>query len=59
LAQSLGIGSELPLPLWERVGERGRGLSFCGDPSPVSHLRCGPPSPTRGEGKGAASCYYA
>src|SRR5258708_36567749 len=31
-------GGALPLPLWERVGERGRGLSIVRNPSPGSHL---------------------
>src|SRR6476661_8134361 len=31
-------GSELPLPLWERVGVRGHGLSIERNPSPGSHL---------------------
>ena len=31
-------GGELPLPLWERVGVRGYGLSIALDPSPGSHL---------------------
>src|ERR1700732_2500348 len=34
----LGDGSELPLPLWERVGVRGHGLSIERNPSPGSHL---------------------
>src|SRR6202041_2998061 len=29
-----------PLPLWERVGVRGSGLSIDLNPSPGSHLRC-------------------
>src|ERR1700679_1646303 len=33
-----GNGSELPLPLWERVGVRGYGLAIGRDPSPGSHL---------------------
>jgi hypothetical protein len=33
-----GIGGELPLPLWERVGVRGYGLSIDLNPSPGSHL---------------------
>src|SRR5471030_3172391 len=39
-AQYLNDGSELPLPLWERVGVRGSGLSMERNPSPGSHLRC-------------------
>jgi hypothetical protein len=31
-------GSELPLPLWERVGVRGDGLTIDRNPSPGSHL---------------------
>src|SRR5260370_23640589 len=31
-------GGEPPLPLWERVGVRGYGLSIVRDPSPGSHL---------------------
>jgi hypothetical protein len=31
-------GGALPLPLWERVGVRGRGLSMGLNPSPGSHL---------------------
>ncbi|SDT34405.1 hypothetical protein SAMN05444158_5518 [Bradyrhizobium canariense] len=42
-------GSALPLPLWERAGVRGPGLSLGLNPSPGSHLRCNPTSPTRGE----------
>src|SRR5712692_8934564 len=38
LRQCLGNGGELPLPLWERVGVRGYGLSIEQDPSPGSHL---------------------
>jgi hypothetical protein len=45
----LGNGGELPLPLWERVGVRGSGPSTDRNPSPGSHLRCDPTSPTRGE----------
>jgi hypothetical protein len=41
----------LPLPLWERVGVRGFGPSIGRNPSPGSHLRCDPTSPTRGEVK--------
>jgi hypothetical protein len=33
-----GNGSELPLPLWERVGVRGSGLTIDRNPSPGSHL---------------------
>jgi uncharacterized protein (DUF779 family) len=33
-----GNGSELPLPLWERVGVRGYGLTIDRNPSPGSHL---------------------
>src|ERR1700735_3939100 len=33
-----GNGSELPLPLWERVGVRGYGLTIDRTPSPGSHL---------------------
>jgi hypothetical protein len=32
---------------------RGSNITRGRDPSPVSHLRCEPPSPTRGEGKSA------
>jgi hypothetical protein len=39
----------LPLPLRERVGVRGSGLSIEHNPSPGSHLRCDPTSPARGE----------
>src|ERR1700674_5725463 len=35
---SKGNGSELPLPLWERVGVRGYGLTIDRNPSPGSHL---------------------
>ncbi len=45
----IGRGA-LPLPLWERVGVRGRGLSMGRNPSPGSHLRCDPTSPTGGRG---------
>jgi hypothetical protein len=31
-------GSELPLPLWERGGVRGYGLTIDRNPSPGSHL---------------------
>ena len=34
----LRSGAEFPLPLWERVGERGSGLSKEPNPSPGSHL---------------------
>ena len=44
-----GNEGALPLPLWERVGVRGFGLSMEHNPSPGSHLRCDPTSPTRGE----------
>src|SRR6266852_3339887 len=47
--QCLDNGGELPLPLWERVGVRGHGLSIDRNPSPGSHPRCDPTSPTRGE----------
>ena len=33
-----GNGGELPLPLWERVGVRGSGLSIELNPSPGLHL---------------------
>ncbi len=33
-----GNGSELPLPLRERVGVRGYGLTIDRNPSPGSHL---------------------
>src|SRR5258708_31731009 len=33
-----GRGGALPLPLWERVGVRGYGLSLGRNPSPGSHL---------------------
>jgi hypothetical protein len=33
-----GNGSALPLPLWERVGVRGYGLTIDRNPSPGSHL---------------------
>jgi hypothetical protein len=36
-------------PCGERVGVRGYGLSKEHNPSPGSHLRCDPTSPTRGE----------
>src|SRR5260221_12783898 len=49
IARCLGNGGGLPLPLWERVGVRGHGLSIERNPSPGSHLRCDPTSPTRGE----------
>src|SRR6266550_3258276 len=39
LARCSGNGSELPLPLWERVGVRGYGLSWERNPSPGSHLK--------------------
>ena len=38
VAQSLHNGGEFPLPLWERVGVRGYGLSIERNPSPGSHL---------------------
>src|SRR5260370_19924978 len=34
----LSNGGELSLPLWERVGVRGHGLSIERNPSPGSHL---------------------
>jgi hypothetical protein len=34
----LSDGGEPPLPLWERVGVRGYGLSMKQNPSPGSHL---------------------
>src|SRR6185312_6685773 len=33
-----GNGKALPLPLWERVGVRGYGLTIDRNPSPGSHL---------------------
>jgi hypothetical protein len=33
-----GNGSALPLPLWERAGVRGYGLTIDRNPSPGSHL---------------------
>jgi len=33
-----GSGKALPLPLWERVGVRGYGLTIDRNPSPGSHL---------------------
>src|ERR1700731_1223614 len=44
-----GNGGALPPPLWERAGVRGSGPSIERNPSPGSHLRCNPTSPTRGE----------
>src|SRR5216684_3345037 len=38
MSRSLGSENALPLPLWERVGVRGSGLSIGRDPSPGSHL---------------------
>src|ERR1700738_2861703 len=40
LVRCFNIHGESPLPLWERVGVRGYGLSIIPNPSPGSHLRC-------------------
>jgi len=49
IIRCFSIGSELPLPLWERVGVRGSGLSIDRNPSPGS-LR----DPTSPFGRGEA-----
>jgi hypothetical protein len=52
----LGIHGELPLPLWERVGVRGSGLSIERNPSP--ELLRNSTSPTRGEVRPSASIQF-
>jgi hypothetical protein len=44
-----GNGGGLPLPLWERVGERGEVYRQSATPHPDGICRCNPTSPTRGE----------
>src|ERR1700709_1149074 len=43
--------TELPLPLWERVGVRGSGLSIVRNPSPGSHLAMRSDLSHRGRGE--------
>ena len=47
-------GGELPLPLWERVGVRGSGLSMERNPSPGSHLSMR--SDLSHKGRGSSEC---
>jgi hypothetical protein len=49
-----GLDLASPLPLRERVGVRGSGLSIERNPSPGSHLRCDPTSPAGGEVRSCA-----
>jgi len=50
-AAVLGLNADALHRLWRSEAVRGRGLSFCGAPSPVAMPHCvriAPPSPTRG-----------
>ena len=51
LVRCFGNGGALPLPLWERVGVRGHGLSLGRNPSPGSSRRCRA-DPTSPHGRG-------
>ncbi len=48
-----GNGSELPLPLWERGGVRGYGLTTDRNPSPGSHLAMRSDLSRKGRGEGS------